>query len=151
MPEKRPYGVTLLSAVFLALAATYSVLFVLSIVNLSALIRFADVAPNVWNLSRHFSRNAAQDYRLVYGVLTPMAAIVGIGFWRLWNWTRIAISFWIVFSLWSVLTLKSLHVFDAGISAENTMFVANTVVSLAVLAYLFTPQVRRAFGARRNL
>jgi len=148
MPEKRPYGVTFLSVVFLVLAATYFVLFILSFMNLPALVRFADRAPEVLNLSRHFSQNAARDYQLVYGLLMVMAAIAGVGLWRLWNWTRLVISVWIILLLWDVLALKTLHIFDGGISATNTLFVAKTVVSLAVLVFLFTTGVRRAFGAR---
>ncbi|MGA8873212.1 MAG: hypothetical protein WB460_18850 [Candidatus Acidiferrales bacterium] len=140
--RSRPVGITILSVLLLLNVAFYAVLAVLSIVNHDAL------AALLWAISPGGAGPAAVHlamgrFELVYyGAMISCTGVLALGFWKLWNWTRIVI-----------LVLIGVNLLGAAVapfiivrSLVPLLRVAvSVVISILIGWYLVSAKVRAAF------
>ena len=140
----RPIGITIFAALFAINIAFYVVLATLAVFNRSALIGLLHaLSPSgVGPAPLHTAMG-----RLLPVYYAAMAAVTGalaMGFWRLWNWTRIVVLAMIAISL--VLMVKEVPLLvTAPTPGAIALTLVRVVLSLLVGWYLFSRPVRHAF------
>ena len=140
----RPIGITIFAALFAINIAFYVVLATLAVFNRSALIGLLHaLSPSgVGPAPLHTAMG-----RLLPVYYAAMAAVTGafaMGFWRLWNWTRIVVLAMIAISL--VLMVKEVPLLvTAPTPGAIALTLVRVALSLLVGWYLFSRPVRHAF------
>jgi len=144
--SSRPVGITILSVLLFLNVAFYAVLAVLSIVNhdaLAALLRAmspAGAGPAAVHL-------AMGRFELpYYGAMILFTGALAVGFWKLWDWTRIAILVLIGINLLGVAVAPFIVVRNGTAGLAPLVRIASSVlISLLVGWYLMSGKVRAAF------
>ncbi len=146
--RSRPIGVTFFAILLFGNAAFYAVLAVLSIVNHHALaallstISPGGAGPAIFHLSM------GKFGPIYYLAMTFLTVAAGMGFWRLWEWTRISILVLIGINLVGAV-FESIIAIRSGNGSLNAVpaarIVLSVLISLLVGWYLLSPKVRAAF------
>lgn len=146
---RRPLGITILSILLFLNSAFYVVLAVLSVVNHNAL------AALLWAISPGGAGPAAvhlsmgRTFEPVYYVaMILFTGVLGWGFWKLWNWTRMVSLVLIAVSLLG--TAAAPFIMARGGSgaagvAPLVRIIVSTLISLLIGWYLLSAKVRAAF------
>ena len=144
--SSRPVGITIISVLLLLNVAFYVVLAVLSIVNHDAL------ASLLWAISPGGAGPAAVHlsmgrFELVYYcAMILLTSALAMGFWKLWNWTRIVILVLIGINLIGVAAAPLVMARGGMASAAPLVrIVVSVLISLLVGWYLLSAKVRAAF------
>jgi len=139
---ERPTGVTIL-AVLAFIGAGTGVLFSLLMFVGGPMTSSAAQYPQ-------FAMMTAFGRAVVGMVCLGLAAlniVVGVGFWKLQNWTRILTI--VLLGLNLLATVRALFVPYAEMPAFFIQDLIDIAIVLVVLVYLFRPRVKQAFGATR--
>lgn len=140
----RPIGLTIFAVLFAVNVAFYMVLATLAVFNRNALIALLHaLSPS--GVGPELLHTAMGHLLPVY--YAAMAAVTGalaMGFWRLWNWTRIVVLAMIAISL--VLMVKEVPLLVAAPTpGAIALFLVRVALCLLVGGYLFSRPVRHAF------
>ena len=146
--SSRPVGITILSVLGLLNAVFYAVLAVLSIVNhdaLAALLR-AMSPGGAGPAAVHLSMGRFEP--AYYCAMILVTGLLAWGWWKLWNWTRIAALVLIGINLAGVAVAPFIMPragSDASSLAPHLRVATSVAVSVLVGWYLLSAKVRAAF------
>ena len=146
--KSRPLGITILSVLAFLNMAVYGVFAVLSVVNRGALaavlqaISPGGAGPAAVQLSM-------QKYLLVYYVVFLLiTGAMGLGFWKLWNWTRIVSLLLIGVSLIGAIVGTFSTLRSGNVAVDSVYWVrigVSVFISILIGWYLLSAKVRAAF------
>lgn len=140
----RPIGITIFAALFAINIAFYVVLATLAVFNRSALIGLLHaLSPSgVGPAPLHTAMGRLLP--VYYAAMAAVTVALAMGFWRLWNWTRIVVLAMIAISL--VLMVKEVPLLvTAPTPGAIALTLVRVALSLLVGWYLFSRPVRHAF------
>jgi hypothetical protein len=150
--SSRPLGITALALLLLLNSAAYAALAALSIINMHALAAVlqtlspAGAGPEAAHLSM------GRFVTIYYAALLLITGTLGMGFWKLWNWTRVAALAMIGMSL--IAAAAETVSFFRGSSAASAVFLVRVAVSVLISVligwYLLSGKVRAAFRPVRS-
>jgi hypothetical protein len=135
----RPIGVTIL-AVLVFIGAAIGLLFAMLLFVGGPITSSITLYPQ-FAMMTPFGRAVAG---LVCLGLAALNFIVGLGFWKLHNWSRILTI--VLLGLNFVVTVRSLFVPYAELQAYLIQDLIDITIVIVVLIYLFMPSVKQAFG-----
>lgn len=142
----RPRGITVFSVLLFVNMTAYAVLAVLSIVNRDALVAvLRALSPGgAGPASVHLSMGRLLP--VYYAAFVLITGALAMGFWRLWNWTRIIVLALIAVSLIGgvVETVNAVRSGSAG-AVFLVRVTASVLISVLIAWYLLSTKVRTAF------
>jgi hypothetical protein len=147
--SSRPLGITILVILSFLNMAAYASLAVLSIVNRDALAEvLRAISPGgAGPAAVHLAMG--KFLPVYYVALLLLVGALGLGFWKLWNWTRIVTLALIAVSLCGA-AAQSLNIMQSGSSSAGAMFwvriASSVLISVLFGWYLLTAKVRAAFS-----
>ncbi len=140
----RPIGITIFAVLFAVNAAFYVVLATVAVFNRSALIALLHALSPSGAGPEPLYTAMGRLLPLYYVAMVIVTTALAMGFWRLWNWTRIVVLAMIAISL--VLMVKEVPLL---VAAPTPGAIALTLVRVALCLlvgwYLFSRPVRHAF------
>jgi hypothetical protein len=124
--------------------AQYAALAVLSVVNERAVVAYLHVlSPSGSGPERvHLALGSFQP--LYYSAMLVLTAILGFGFWKLWNWTRVVILAMTLISLGATLFMLPEAARD-GSGGAWALWALRLVLCVLWTWYLMRRPVREAF------
>lgn len=142
----RPVGITVLAVLLFLNMAAYAMLAVLSILDRNALAAFLQaISPGgAGPAAVHLSMGRLLP--VYYTAFVSITGVLAMGFWRLWNWTRIMVLALIGLNFIGAVaeTLSAVRRSSAdGVFLARVA--ASVLISLLVGWYLLSAKVRAAF------
>ena len=141
---RRPVGITILAVLSFVNVATYAVLLVLALLSpdtLSAVLK--GLSPG----------GAGPEVQLRMGRLLPVyygfgmvgTTVIGVGFWKLWNWTRVVVLVLLGASCVALL-VEAVTLVRSGSVPGMALWVVRFGLCAFFTWYLASASVRTAFG-----
>jgi hypothetical protein len=145
--SSRPLGITLLSILLLLNSAAYAALAILSVINMHALAAVLQALSPSGAGPADVHLAMGRFVTIYYAVLLLITGTLGMGFWKLWNWTRMVALAMIGVSL--IAAAAETFSFLRGSSAASAVFLVRVAVSVLISVligwYLLSGKVRAAF------
>jgi hypothetical protein len=143
--RSRPVGITILSTLLSLNVAFYLVLAVLFVVNHDALVALLRaISPGgAGPAAVHLSMGRFEAF--YYGAMILFTGALALGFWRVWNWARIAVLVLIGMNFIGAIIAPFVIVRSVVPIARVASSVA---ISVLIAWYLLSAKVRVAFRAR---
>jgi hypothetical protein len=140
--SSRPLGVTILSVLLFLNVAFYMVLGVLFIVNHDALVALLrTISPGgAGPAAVHLSMGKFEP--IYYGAMILFTGALALGFWKLWNWARIAALVLIGINLLGAAVAPFMIVLSV---VPLVRVAVSVVISVLIGWYLLSAKVRAAF------
>lgn len=142
--RSRPLGITAMSLLLFLNAAAFGVLTALSLVSPTLLNSVLHSVSPGGAGPEPFHRMLGPLLPIYYLLMTAVVAALGVGFWRLWNWTRI-----VVLAMNGVSAVLGLVEVANAIRSGSGAALALTAVRYALIVlvswYLLSRTVRTAF------
>jgi hypothetical protein len=146
--SSRPPGITLLSILLLLNSAAYAALAVLSIANMHALAALLQALSPSGAGPADAQLAMGRFVTIYYAALLLITGTLGMGFWKLWNWTRLIALAMIGVSLVAA-AAETFSFFRGSSSAASAVFLVRVAVSVLIGVligwYLLSGKVRAAF------
>ena len=146
--SRRPFGITIGAILFAANAAYYVGFAALAILNRDALrsVLRALSPSGMGPEAAHMAMGSLLP--LYYVLMAGLTVTLAIGFWKLWNWSRI-----VVLALLGLSLLSLIGEVRPLIAGPTTSAIGLTVLRLGLIAfvgwYLLRASVRDAFRQRK--
>ena len=146
----RPIGVSIFAALFAVNVVFYLVLAALAALNRGALtaVLHALSPSGVGPEAVHAAMGRLLPF--YYAAMSAVTAVFALGFWRMWNWTRIAVLAMTAISFVFLVAEMPL-LFSAPTSGAIALTIVRVALCALVAWYLLSRPVREAYGrAGRN-
>ena len=151
--KPRPLGITIMAVLLFVNVATYAVLAALSLLNTQALTAILRVLSPGGSGPAGVHLGMGKFLPVYYVFSMVLVGWVAMGFWKLWNWSRILVLAMIGLSLVFLLGTE-IAVASSGSAAAITLFLVRLGLCLLVGWYLLSRNIRNAFrpnGDREQL
>lgn len=142
--RNRPLGITIASLLTFVATAQYVVLFALMFINSAAVFAYLHALSPGGSGPEKIHLAMGRFEAPYYAAMALLTGVIGYGFWKLWNWTRVVILVMTGISLAGVLlTIPSLA--HSGSAGAWALWAVRIVLCVLWGWYLMRRRVREAF------
>ncbi len=142
--RKRPLGITIASILSFIATAQYVVLFALTLINSAAVFAYLHALSPGGSGPEKIHLAMGRFEAPYYAAMALLTGLLGYGFWKLWNWTRLVVLVMVGISLaGALLTVPQLA--HGGSASAWALWAVRIVLCVLWGWYLTRSSVREAF------